>query len=294
MIPEDKEPEKMSVEDEQKVLNFVAAMEKRDKDRNDPVKGEEVSRQEAEAEAERFRDNMIKNLVLIRDVARRGSLKHLLSIQDEALKFTHTLNDVFQDNMFSKLSTKAHEIVKNEVKDAMSAMNSANQLIQERIRALNTYTEVAGHQKPNPDAGSLNLYDLEINNFNMMPLDRVRKYFMSLTKMKSSENQKPILTSLQVEEFIQRAFIGKTEIPKVRPNRGNRDAGYIRKLFYKFWEGCDRGNIYKTEGGNTQNEYISLLVNNIEGFDFKSTKDNFHKSKDIKKPLPQVEIDYVN
>jgi hypothetical protein len=129
----------------------------------------------------------------------------------------------------------------------------------------------------------------EVNIFNGMPMSSVRKYFNLLAIMRNGQGQS-FMEPEDVDLFIQRAFTGTSDIPKVKIRKGARDGAYIQKLFYEYWQSCKYGDRFISQGGNTQQEYLKLLTDNIEGFDFESLSANFHKTKYTKKKIPQVNI----
>ena len=70
----------------------------------------------------------------------------------------------------------------------------------------------------------------KINVFNpRMSLVEVRKWFIQLAES-NSKNGKPFLTVEQVEQFIERAFVGNTSLEKLTFNYSSRGKTYFMEI----------------------------------------------------------------
>lgn len=115
------------------------------------------------------------------------------------------------------------------------------------------------------------------NEFNgITDYSEIRKHFVELTTNRSSINKEPFLTDLQLDTFIQSAFMDKKIKEKIRINyNASTQTRIIRKIFYKFYNHCITKNIEPAKG--TKSEYVKLLSEYFEGFDFEKTFNNWNK-----------------
>lgn len=118
-----------------------------------------------------------------------------------------------------------------------------------------------------------------VNNFNGMPLDRVRSHFQELTIIKS-KNGKPHLTEEQLSRFIKKVFIEGVTLSdskiEFNINRGDKQA--ILRVFYDFYTKSISSIQY--EGTMLRKEkYVKLLTDNFMNFDYKKVSNNFNKYK---------------
>ena len=122
----------------------------------------------------------------------------------------------------------------------------------------------------------------QLNTFcRSMPLSIPKEHFKVLSEAMSRNNSQPFLTDKQYRLFIERAFCGNAEIPKQKINQAAKgEKLLIQSLFYEFYENyC----IEYFQGSQCQDNFIRVLTDNFEGWDFQNVKDNF-KPK-IKKQL---------
>lgn len=120
----------------------------------------------------------------------------------------------------------------------------------------------------------------EENNFNSMPLDDVRKWFMQLATNKATNN-KPYLSLKQVDDFIKRAFIGNKDIPKLSFNMEGGDRMNIQYLFFLYGNYCKNIlGIEPTRG--CKEKYVKLLTDNFTNYDYKTVFGAFHKPASIR------------
>ena len=105
-----------------------------------------------------------------------------------------------------------------------------------------------------------------------MPLNIAREHFKVFAD-KKSKNGNPFLTVEQLNLFIDRAFCGKNNLPKQKFNQAPKgEKLLIQTVFYEFY------NQYCFEYFNTmqcQEDFIKLLTENFEGWDFKNVQENF-------------------
>lgn len=106
-----------------------------------------------------------------------------------------------------------------------------------------------------------------------MPLDIPKEHFKILTE-KNSKNGEPFLTQDQFNNFINRAFCGKTDLPLQKFNQAPKGEKLkIQYLFYQFYENyCFE--YFNT--GQTKDVFIKLLTENFIGWDYENVHDNFN------------------
>ena len=128
--------------------------------------------------------------------------------------------------------------------------------------------------------------DTRPNNFNSMKLDEVEKWFIQLAE-NSSKNGEPFLTVQQVAQFIERAFVGNTNMPAPTLNATDREKGKIVGLFHLFYEHCNthQPKVGKIDPLATAERYIRLLTGNLDRWTFDEVKNNFRRAGNWKKPV---------
>ncbi|QDK81561.1 hypothetical protein EXU85_24305 [Spirosoma sp. KCTC 42546] len=119
------------------------------------------------------------------------------------------------------------------------------------------------------------------NKFNDMPLSEVKQWFMQLATRTNKDGQH-FLTEDQVWQFINRAFLkNKPDSKKLKVNYGRDGKWNFVRLFFDYYWHCTttrRDNLNPLdERPNIRNEYIKLLTDNFEGFNFDEVKKNFSK-----------------
>ena len=134
---------------------------------------------------------------------------------------------------------------------------------------------------PAPTTSTSPASDKQINIFNSMPLDEVRRWFMQLAD-NNSTNGKPFLTPEQVEQFIERAFLGHTNIPDLTFNVADGERTSITKLFYLFYQRCT--NDYAIEPTkHCKEKYVRLLTDHFTNYKYKTVFSTFNNSKNAPK-----------
>lgn len=105
-----------------------------------------------------------------------------------------------------------------------------------------------------------------------MPLNIPKEHFKTLT-LKNSKNGLPYLTQNQFNDFINKAFLGKVNLPKQKFNQVPKGEKLkIQYLFRQFYENyCFE--YFNT--GQTQDVFIKLLTENFIGWEFENVKNNF-------------------
>jgi hypothetical protein len=106
-----------------------------------------------------------------------------------------------------------------------------------------------------------------------MPLNIPKEHFKILTTS-LSKNDKPFLTELQYNDFINKAFLGKIDLPQLKFNQGSKEQSKIQNLFYQFYQ----SNSFEYFGTDqTKDKFIKLLTDNFEGWEFKKVFGNWNK-----------------
>ncbi|MGJ8666714.1 MAG: hypothetical protein ACSHW7_10130 [Patiriisocius sp.] len=104
-----------------------------------------------------------------------------------------------------------------------------------------------------------------------MSFQTVIEHFEIFT-IKNSQNGKPFLTNEQLDLFIRRAFCGEINLPKQKFNQIPKGEKFI--IQYRFREFYDKN--YEHFGTvQVQDDFIKLLTDNFEGWEFKNVKNNF-------------------
>lgn len=105
-----------------------------------------------------------------------------------------------------------------------------------------------------------------------LPMNFVVKHFMVFLK-NNSKNNKQFLTEEKLRSFLLRAFLGDKEQPKQEINFVDGQKGFIIKRFYEFYKIAV--NEYKLS--NKKEEYINLILNNLEGLGVRSEIESYFK-----------------
>ena len=133
---------------------------------------------------------------------------------------------------------------------------------QEQSASLNSSSEEHGDQ---PET---------VNVFcRSMPVDYIKKHFESFVT-NNSRNRKPHLTAKQLDNFINRAILGRTEVPMEKFNRIGHENSRITHVFYEFFL------LYSPNYESTMQcveKYIRLLTDNFEDWKFEKVINNFSK-----------------
>lgn len=117
----------------------------------------------------------------------------------------------------------------------------------------------------------------EVNNqFNSMPIERVKNHFMQLVLAKNKINQ-PFLSKENLEIFIQKCLVEDKKLEtKLKLNFYHGEKGFIINVFHKFYTDSQ----VEYENSNSVDKYVQLLADNFEQFVFEKIKPNFHKYKE--------------
>jgi|GEM_PF-2238091 len=113
-----------------------------------------------------------------------------------------------------------------------------------------------------------------INTFcNSMPLSVPMEHFKVFTLPNKKNKSIPFLSLNQFNSFIERAFHGKTELPKQTFTLApHKEKLFLVKRFYEFY------SIAVKDYENTsqcQEKYIKLLTDNFTNWDYQNIKNNF-------------------
>jgi hypothetical protein len=120
---------------------------------------------------------------------------------------------------------------------------------------------------------------IEVNIFcESMSFDIPKEHF-KVFKEKKNKNGDSFLTEVQFNAFINKAFYGKADIPKQKLNQSKGEKLLLQAVFYDFYhEHCF--NYFNTM--QCRDNFIHLLTENFEGWDFNKVKANF-KPRNAKK-----------
>lgn len=114
----------------------------------------------------------------------------------------------------------------------------------------------------------------EVNLFcKTMPLSIPKEHFKPLTIV-CSKDGKPFLTQEQFNNFINRGFGGKVDLPKIKFNQAPKEKSKIQYLFYQFHQNYSF-DYFGTE--QTKNVFVKLLTDNFVRWDFENVHGNFNK-----------------
>lgn len=109
------------------------------------------------------------------------------------------------------------------------------------------------------------------NKFNNIPLEKVIAFFKQLC-----DAEHLVLTELEFNHFIQRAFLGNASIEKQSFNTSKRKKGMIIKLFNLFYNGTFNNFNYEKQYIR-KDKYVKLITDNFSNWDHKSVSDNFSR-----------------
>jgi hypothetical protein len=106
-----------------------------------------------------------------------------------------------------------------------------------------------------------------------MPLSIPNEHFKTLT-IKCSKDGQPFLTQEQFDNFINRGFGGKEDLPKIKINQAPKEKFKIQYLFYQFYHNY-AFDYFVTD--QAKNVFVKLLTDNFVGWDFDNVHANFNK-----------------
>lgn len=147
--------------------------------------------------------------------------------------------------------------------------NLINSVINIVYRRFGDFLEIESrHGKSRQETISENLG----NSFcQTMPIGFAIDHFKVFVNCKS-KNGEPFLSQKQFDNFINRAFHNKTDIPKERFNCGPREKLFILKRFYEFYQ---KGAADYEGTGQCRDKYIKLISDNFQNWSFTGIKNNF-------------------
>ncbi|ADB39293.1 hypothetical protein [Spirosoma linguale] len=128
--------------------------------------------------------------------------------------------------------------------------------------------------------------DSRTNIFNPpMPLNAVERWFIQLAE-NNSKNGDPFLTQVEVDQFIERAFVGVPYTEKLSINEKRGDKANVIGLFHLFYTHCmtHHPKMGKIDPTATVQKYISLLTDHFNNWTFDEVKDNFRRGGNWTKP----------
>lgn len=105
-----------------------------------------------------------------------------------------------------------------------------------------------------------------------MPLSIPKEHFKPLT-IECSKDGKPFLTQEQFDNFINRAFFGKVDLPQQKFNQAPK--GEKLSIQYVFRQFYDNYCFEYFNTGQKQDIFIKLLSDNFVGWNFDNVKANF-------------------
>ena len=109
------------------------------------------------------------------------------------------------------------------------------------------------------------------NKFNNVPIEKVIAFFKQLC-----DKDKLVLSELEFNHFIQRAFLGNISIEKQTFNTSKVRKTMIIKMFHQFYQVSI--NKFNYEKPNIRKDkYVKLLTDNFSNWDHKSVSDNFSR-----------------
>ncbi len=154
--------------------------------------------------------------------------------------------------------------------------------LKERLSELQpTAPTTNDQQQANKVSTPNNLEQMEnINHFNkFMPIELAENHFKVFTDAKHKKGNTPFLSKEAFEQFIKKAFHGKSEIEKQKLNVGTREKWFIVKRFYEFYKigiGENEGLQYETTT-QCREKYIRLLTDNFTNWSYNEIENNFNK-----------------
>ena len=115
------------------------------------------------------------------------------------------------------------------------------------------------------------------NDFNAMPMDDVRRFFMLLTT--NNKEGRPFLSESNVDRFINRAFKKAKDIDPLTLDIPQGQLGVVGNFFYWYYNHCTThhypGVGVAAKNNSTQEYYINLLVGNFLNYNFTQAKSHF-------------------
>lgn len=188
----------------------------------------------------------------LRDAEFETEIKQVKEIAEKAIKF---------------LKEEIQRYLRNNHGKAIITGGTPNHLWA--VRLLIEYRELLNRanqiQTPQP------LIDQQVNIFcKSMPLSIPKEHFERFTTSKSKLNERPFLNEMQFQAFIDRAFLGKNNIEKIKFNMApTKEKLKVQYVFRDFF------NTYGFEYGFLQDDAIKLLTDNFIGWKFSNVKNNF-------------------
>jgi hypothetical protein len=188
----------------------------------------------------------------------------------------------FSESMLQTLTNRVQTMYLNSthtlMPETLVERVYANNFMINRLNAWRTETS--------PLTSTPTANDKRPNAFNKhMPLDEVRKWFIQLAES-NSKNGNPFLTVEQVEQFIERAFVGIPFTEKLSMNEKPGDKRNVVGLFHLFYTHCmtHKHKTGKIDPSATAKKYILLLTDYFSNWTFDEVKDNFRQAGNWKKP----------
>lgn len=211
-------------------------------------------------------------------------------ITEEYQRVTIQLNEHGEDWLF--VETESMDSIIGYVLQGDSEASSSEEdflnAIQERFENCQQVYQLTGYLKWLKDKH--NCYSMpqvtnlqpqpsdERSKFNNMLLGEVKRWFMQLSVRKNKEGA-VLLSEKQTEQFIEYAFQKKQPLPnKLIINYGSKGKWNFVRLFNEYYIECtkSRGNKRPVDDRPLiRDQYIKLLTDNFEGFEFNEVKENF-------------------
>lgn len=136
---------------------------------------------------------------------------------------------------------------------------------------------------------------INLNKTNILSTDKkpnaqviglIRNYFSFLTIMPSKSGG-TFLTKEQLEQFIERAFLGREDLPKIRFNAVQGEYNQIVYYFYMFYTICINSEDSAKKRGEIKEAYKKLLIDNFTNFGkLEHVYKNFHRGPSGKLIVP--------
>jgi hypothetical protein len=202
-----------------------------------------------------------------------SSYGNQLSVEDELIQICSNLILNELEESFEQLIQQGDIEPTIEELDKISDLVYQNEDVVKLERVIEIAARIDRQQNLESLINEVQIKPIELPNTfcKSMPLRIPREHFKKLTTEKS-KNGHPFLTNEQLDLFIERAFCGNTTIPKQKINKANREKLLVQSLFYDFY------NNYCMDYFSTmqcQDDFIKLLTDNFEGWDFQNVKNNF-------------------
>ena len=121
------------------------------------------------------------------------------------------------------------------------------------------------------------------NLFNNMPMIEVFNYFNDLLSYKKNDDSF-LIDKQNLLNFLNRTFLGKSDIAKAKINNDKAQNSAIVFFFYQYYLICTNGCKYEPTH-NCREKYENLLSHNFENFDVGIVHNNFNKEPGQKRKL---------